>query len=284
MVLGEGHEFMSTNVTEFQRRGYVAPHLVTLLDAEPTLQVGVLGALTVTLADGTAVPRAAFKTAKNRHLLRILAWQNGYPVRCELLVEALWPHVRGDRGRASLRTSASFLRRTLGGHVVREADALVLRNADVDVTSFESFCVRTRTAFGSGDLAAGLEEADAALRLYRGELSEDEPAPDLLDRGAQHLARTRTELCLESADVCLRLGRYTDAVRLAGEVFEQDPCCERACRTLMRGYDRLSERTMALRSFDRCRRSLADELGIGASAATQSIFTEILLQDDHIVA
>jgi hypothetical protein len=36
---------------------------------------------------------------------------------------------------------------------------------------------------------------------------------------------------------------------------------------------------MALKVYDRCRRSLADELGVGTSAATRSIFAMLLLDD-----
>jgi SARP family transcriptional regulator, regulator of embCAB operon len=269
---------MSTNAVVSDPRSLLH-RAVPLVAAQQLVQVHLLGTLDVRLADGRCIPRAAFKTIKNRHLLRLLAWNSGYPVRCELLVEALWPDAPQERGRASLRTAASSLRRTLGGHVAREADALVLEYAQVDVTRFRLLSERARSAFRGGDLPGGLEVAEAALHLYRGEVSADEPTLDLLADAARQLGRMRTELCLESAEANLHLGRYSEAIRVAGQIFEDDMSCERSCRALMRAYARLGERGMALKVYDRCRRSLADELGVGTSAATRSIFAMLLLDD-----
>src|ERR671921_464271 len=59
---------------------------------------------------------------------------------------------------------------------------------------------------------------------------------------------------------------------------------ERANRALMRGYRGLGETSRALQVYERCRRTLADEVGADPSPSTQALHMELLSDDPVEVA
>jgi SARP family transcriptional regulator, regulator of embCAB operon len=250
--------------------------------ARPTAHVRLFGTLRVIRSDGTEVAAGEFRTAKTRHLLRLLALQAGDPVGTSRLVDLLWPAVPESRGRASLRTAASQLRTTLrANHVIRVGDTLQLCDVDVDVIRFQDAATRAHRALAASDHRTGLARTRLALRLYSGPLAEDEPWLDPILHARARLALQLQELLLAAGDASLALGRPQEAIRLADRALAEDGACERACRQLMLAYGRLGERSMALRAYDRFRRTLARELGVSPSASTQALHLELIADSDH---
>jgi DNA-binding SARP family transcriptional activator len=247
----------------------------------PLIRIRMLGALRVQRADGTEVGAGEFRTSKTRHLLRLMALQQGEPIRVESLVDVLWPTVPPERGRASLRTAASQLRRTLAAdHVARVGEGLILHGAEVDTWRFQREGELALQCFAHRDLEVGLHHARAALARYQGDLADDEPYLDPIQRAREQLAARYEQLLLEGATAALRLGYLQEAVELAEQALQRDACCERACRTLMRAFVGLSERAMALRVYDRCRRAMAAELGVGPAGETRALYQQLLIDAD----
>jgi SARP family transcriptional regulator, regulator of embCAB operon len=237
----------------------------------------LFGALRAIRTDGSEAFASDFRTAKTRQLLRLLALQDGDPVRVDTLIDLLWHTVPVGRGRASLRTAACQLRSTLrANHVVRVGDTLQLRDVEVDVTRFQHEAVRARRALTAGDLRRGLARAHLALRLYAGPLAEDEPWLDPILQAQAQLAMQRRELQLAAGGAALELDRPHDAIGLVASVLDDDGTCERACRLLMLAYGQLAERSMALRVYERFRRTLAEELGVSPSADTAAMYLDLL--------
>jgi SARP family transcriptional regulator, regulator of embCAB operon len=245
-------------------------------------QVRLFGALRVVRSDGSEAEASEFRTRKTRHLLRLLALQAGDPIGTSRLVDLLWPAVPESRGRASLRTAASQLRTTLrANHVIRVGDSLQLCDVDVDVLRFQDAATRAQRALAASDHRTGLARTRLALRLYSGPLAEDEPWLDPILQARARLALQLQELLLAAGDAALALGRPHEAIHLAERVLAEDGACERACRQLMHAYGRLSERSMALRVYDRFRRTLAQELGVSPSASTQALHLELIADSDQ---
>lgn len=245
---------------------------------ETCLEVRLLGELAVRRLDGTWAHSATFRTMKTRHLLRLLALQPGVPRRIEPMLEQLWPDVPTSRARASLRTAACQLRRSLAcpEAVVRIGDALVLERVQVDACRFEAGARTALRCLRSGRLQEGLGRALSALELYRGDLADDEPYFEPLLEAQRRLQDQLRELLLEAAGAALELGEVPLSVELSERALTLEPVCERASRLLMSAYLRLDEPGMALRVYERCRRIVADELGTFPAAATQRLHLEIL--------
>jgi DNA-binding SARP family transcriptional activator len=264
----------------FADRGAVTACGVGGADRAATMRVEMLGALRVRRADGSTVHAHAFKTVKTRHLLRLLALHAGRPVRSSWLVESLWPDVPDARGRASLRTAVCELRRSLGAaHVARRGDQLVLCDAEVDVVEFERHAGRSLRAVAARDAGLAVSLARQATALYRGGLAEDDPVFRELAAPRAELERLHGELLLQAAAASLHLRRPSEAIGFAHRIFTADPCSERAARALMEAYHRLGELAGALRVYDRCRRAMAEELGVSPSAETRKAYERLLASD-----
>lgn len=243
-----------------------------------TRRVALLGDLRVRTADGLDLHPQVFKTAKTRHLLRLLALQVDRRVPVEVLLEALWPEVPEPRGRASLRTAASLLRRTFAGERLgRVGDALVLHDVEVDVARFCREADLALRSFDDQDAIVGLEHARVALSSYRGNLAEDEPYLAALQAPAAQLALQHQHLLVESAGVALQLGRLHDAVALGERAVEVDSASERACGTLIRALMQLGERAAAFRAYERCCRELAEEFRARPSPPLRRLHDELLV-------
>ena len=255
----------------YERRGLGAR------TADGVTAIRLFGCLTVRSADGRQVPASAFRTAKTRHLLRLLALGGGAPVRTDRLLEQLWPDAAGGRERASLRTATAQLRRVLGPDAVLRTETTIrLVGCWVDVVEFESLAERALRAFAGEADTDGIPEALRAVGLYRGHLADDEPYLDPVLQARRRLRDLLGELLLETAAAHLRAASPGDAVALAGRVADGEPTSERACRLLMCGYAALGEPSRALRAFDRCRRALAEELGASPSPATARLHLQLL--------
>jgi pentatricopeptide repeat protein len=241
------------------------------------IEIRLLGDLSVRRADGSLVQPHEWRTGKAADLLRLLALEAGKPVRISTLLDRLWPDVDESRGRASLRTAASAVRRALGSDCVeRQLDGVALRGAWVDVEELRAAAVEGRAAMRAGDHARVLEQARVAQALHRGEFRAHNDDSEWADRVRSCLGRLRHELLAEGADAAAAVGAFDEAVDFATRLVEADPTSERAHRALIRGYAGLGEFDEALRVFERCRRMLATELGVDPSPRTLQLHAELL--------
>ena len=241
------------------------------------IEVRLLGPLRVRRADGQHVQDRDWRTTKNSDLLRWLALQAGEPVPVEVLTDKLWPDADEARGRSSLRTAVSQIRRVLGADAVeRVAGGLVLTGCWVDAPAFLELAedVARHVRLGRWlEAFAAAREADA---LYVADMPVADGAPPALVEHAAVLATAHQRLLGDAAEAALELGWVRDAVELAERLREVDPVSERASRALMLGYAGAGEVHHALQEYERCRRVLAEELGVDPSPQTQAAHLKVL--------
>src|SRR5687768_9697711 len=89
------------------------------------LEVFLLGEFRV-VVDGHLLPPIAWKHRRTSDLVKLLALSPSHRLGSERVIDALWPHLPPDAGRAALHKAASQIRSLLG-----RADAVVLRSGDV---------------------------------------------------------------------------------------------------------------------------------------------------------
>ncbi|GAB2884849.1 hypothetical protein GCM10027026_40370 [Myroides odoratimimus subsp. xuanwuensis] len=244
---------------------------------EPWVRVFVLGDFVVLRHDGTSIPEHEWRTGKNRDLLRLLALQNGSPVRVAGIIDKLWPDVPEDRARASLRTAVSHLRRVLGPQCISRRDAgLVLAHAWVDAAAFETRATQVHAAWREGDFETALALAEAAEHLYADDFRASNDDSDWAARARAGLVRRRHDLLVDAAEAALELGRFRHALDHARAAVILDATAERAQRALMRAHAELGEVGSALRVFEVYRTSLAEELGIDPSPQTLDLHVQLL--------
>lgn len=240
-------------------------------------EVRLLGPLRVRTGDNALLTGRAFGTTKNADLLRWLALHPGDPVSAETLAAGLWPDTDGTKARASLRTALAHVRRLLGHSAIeRVGEGLALRGAWVDAGAFTDLvddCLRRRREGRPAEAFRIAREADA---LYPADMPVGADTPGPLVRHAERLGLVRTRLLTEAAEIALELGWPRDALDIAVRLVGLDPMSEQASRTLMRAWAGLGETRHALDEYERCRRTLADELGVDPSPETQQVRLDVL--------
>ncbi|HKG51671.1 MAG TPA: BTAD domain-containing putative transcriptional regulator [Actinomycetales bacterium] len=245
-----------------------------------TAEVRVLGTLRARRTDGTMVEPRDWRTGQTADLLRMLALHVDEPVPVDVLLEALWPSVDERRGRASLRSAASRIRTALGeGCVVRRLGGLVLTNAWVDAHAFTALAREARRHVVTGALAQAVTTTREAESLYLDDFRAHHDSADWAVAERATLSATYRQLLADAADAAVSLSWWYDAVDLAERSLAAEPLSERAYRALMRGYRGLGEASRALQVYERCRRTLADEVGADPSPSTQALHLELLSEE-----
>jgi predicted ATPase/DNA-binding SARP family transcriptional activator len=253
------------------------------------LAVVLLGSLQVTRG---GEPVRDFGYDKVRALLAFLAVEADRPHRREELAALLWPEADDEAARHGLRQALATLRRAIGEATADSPSLLVMRDAIgfdrsselwVDVSALEALldaCDRHphRHADGCVECAQRLEEAVA---LYRGDFLTGF-APALGATFEEWALSQRERLRRRVLEALARLGAYhlqRGKLERARDAIERqlvlDPWRESAHRELMRIHWQRDERAAALAQYDRCRRSLADELGVEPEAETTALWEEI---------
>jgi DNA-binding SARP family transcriptional activator len=237
----------------------------------------MLGPLQVTRVDGTQVQPREWRTGKTTDLLRLLALRFDDPVPVGPLIDALWPSADRRHGQASLRTAASQIRQVLGqDSLTRSPTGLSLRGVRVDVVAFRSLAaeVNRLMAVGKlGEIAAIARRADA---LYRGELRAFDDGAEWAQSERRRLNRTRNTLLCDAAEASMAGGIVRDALDYAARAVADDPFSERASRLLMLSYAGRGEISPAIREYERCRKLLAEELGVDPSPQTRAVHLQLL--------
>jgi DNA-binding SARP family transcriptional activator len=246
----------------------------------PDLRIRILGDLEVQRPDGTIVGCDEWRTGKTMDLLRILALNNGRPVRLASVIDKLWPSVSPDKARASLRTAGSQIRRAAHVNCIgRQNGGLLLQGAWVDARLFLDDARRVQVAAQAGLHERALALSRAAERLYRGDFHAHDDESPWARAEREHLAQSRQRMLCDAAESAIELGRYRDAVVLAGTAVQIDRSSEAAHRALMRAHAELGEIGSALRVFEGFRTHLAEELGADPSAQTRALHMSLLRGD-----
>jgi DNA-binding SARP family transcriptional activator len=241
------------------------------------IRVSLLGEFEVVRADGSSVAPEEWRTGKTADLLRLLALDNGRPVRPERLIDKLWPDAAPDRARASLRTACSQVRRAIATNcVVRERGGVVLTGASVDVAAFREVHRRITHAAAIGHHPEVLALADTAEQLYRGDFRAYADDSVWASTEREHLRQLRQLLLCDAARSALARRRHREALLYARTAQLVDPDSEIANRLLMRAHAATGEVSSALRLFESYRTHLAEELGADPSPQTQAVYLHLL--------
>jgi DNA-binding SARP family transcriptional activator len=226
---------------------------------------------------------------KPRQLLAILLLERGHVVSKQRLAELLWNDTTPVNVAATLDTYASTLRHHLepdrrgpgryllgGGGGLRVPAELV----ELDLDRFDRLLHDADQHARRGDRAAARSVLESALSLVRGSVLEEEPHAAWAVRVRERYLERELSARLAAGEHALASGDPAGAVTHAQAVLDADPLREAGHRVLMHAYYRLGRQDEALRSFDRCRQVLADELGVDPLPETVELHAAVLRRDD----
>ncbi|WP_433261049.1 BTAD domain-containing putative transcriptional regulator [Actinosynnema sp. CS-041913] len=240
------------------------------------VEIRLLGAVEV-VADGRVVEVGA---PRQRHVLAVLAAEQGRPVRPEVVVERVWGEQRPQQVPPSLHTYISQLRRALapvGVTITRHAGGYVcpVEPSTVDVHRFAALVARARAAEDAAE-AVGLWEQ--ALGLWRGDpvLGLD---TQWADQWRTRLHDERTAAELDHIDGLLRVGRHGEALPVLAARVEDRPLDERLAGQYLTALYRSGRQSDALARYHAVRERLAEDLGADPGPDLQALYQRILTAD-----
>ena len=224
---------------------------------------------------------------RQRAVLARLAAAEGRFVSVDRLVEDLW----GDAASASITTTLhgylSRLRSSLHdpGRIRREGSgyALELAAEEVDARRFEQLAASGRQAL-TRDPESAVGQFEQALALWRGPAYADLTDMDWARVAATRLDELRWSVAEARFDAMLQLGWHDAMIASIEEAMHENPLRERFAAQLMLGLYRAGRQSEALRTYERTRRLLLDELGLDPSPELVRLEAAILAHEPWLAA
>lgn len=235
------------------------------------MRVSVLGQLTVTNDDGTVLP-AGELPRRARQVFAVLAARHDRIQSKDGLADAVWGDELPGNHVAALEHYVSVIRRRIQPQGSAASWFIVTRSGgylfDTERVELDLAVVRSRIrgldAVPPGSLER-LSLHEEILALAQELPFPEDPYADWAEsaRGEVQIAAVSTRLELAAAILPTNAAR---SLRLAQEAIELNPFLEHAYRAAMAAAVAMGRPDDALRLFERCRRLLDEELGVGPSA------------------
>ena len=246
------------------------------------LRVQLLGSFAV-LRNGQPLAAREWHSQQTRTILKVLLTRKGHVVPADQLLEILWPEDDPDTARRRLHVRISQLRRVLNPD---DPSAYVLTveggytfnpDADcwLDTVEFEARAEWGRRCQESGNLDEAVTTYETARALYRGDFLEEDLYEDWAFAERERLREQFLTVLTELAECYACQGRYRRAIACCREVLAADPYREAVYVRLMLYHYYAGEQIQALRTYERCRQALADELGVEPLPATTTLAEQI---------
>jgi WD40 repeat protein/DNA-binding SARP family transcriptional activator/energy-coupling factor transporter ATP-binding protein EcfA2 len=239
-----------------------------------------LGPVTVDGADGTLAPR-------ERVVLAALTVRRGEVVSAEMLADAWWGERVPPTWTKALQGCVVRLRKVLGAHAIEtrpQGYCLVVPADEVDAGRFERQMARAQELLTLGEPDRAAFVVDEALGLWRGralvELEGWEPGRV----EAARLEGLRLDAEELRVDAVVRAGRFREVLAEAQVRVAEEPLREHRWRLLALAQYQAGRQGDALRTLQRARRVLAEELGLDPGPDLVALEESILRQDPSLIA
>lgn len=236
-------------------------------------------------ARGVVVDEQRFPGRQGRLVFAYLLAAQGRPVPRDELADALWGDGPPARWEKALSVLVSKLRALLNECGIDGSASLTSAfgcyqltlpaGTWIDVAEADEAATAAERGLAAGDLEAARANASIAESLARRTFLPGEDG--------RWVGETRAELreilvraldCLAEAN--RRSGDPAAAVRAADELIVLEPFRERGYRLLMQAQSAAGNDAEALRTYERCRTLLAEELGAYPSPDTEAVHRELL--------
>ena len=255
-----------------------ADNLCAHLDAWPfPVKIITMGRFEI-LKNGEPLVFSGKEQKRPLELLKTLITFGGGDVPKEYVIDALWPDIEGDLASKSLDTTLSRLRRLLGGDnlILYRGGSLTINPLYCRVDSIVLGRLLHHIEECDPEHDDGMAPGDRALALHRG--------PFLPGDARHHRTTARRETLRNGVlRIALRAGRHHEragnwdrAIGYYTRGIAIDCLAEEFYRRLMICQRQLGNYSDAVRTYQRCRDLLRDELNIAPSPRTTAIYTAII--------
>ncbi len=221
-----------------------------------------------------------------QHLLAYLLLYRQRTHPREILAGTLWGETDDERARACLNTALWRLRKALESCQMRKGTFLVTTvrgdvgiNPDaplrMDVAQFEERSNLISTWPSHPPSLCEVDEVEKALTLYKGEL--------LAGFYEDWILQERERLHCLYIDVLTallyahrHLGNVTRSVEFGLRILKEEPFREDIHLEVMQLYQEAGQRFMAIRHYEKCKKTLEVEMGMAPSEKTRLFYESLL--------
>ena len=212
--------------------------------------------------------------------MRLLASPNR-AVPIDTLADDVWEGEPPLAAASTLQSHVSALRQLLGPErlVFSEGGYRVsVQPGELDVSQFDADVERGRHEIANANTSAGLEMLEKGLGRWRGSPFADVAGVAWTLPPTARLNEQRNEAIEDALEARLALGLHREVCRLGEEAVAAEPFRERRWAALMVALYRTGRQADALRSYQRARNLLREELGIDPSPQLVRLEGDILAQ------
>jgi len=210
--------------------------------------------------------------ARRRAVLALLAVAAGRSLSRHDLITGLWPDGPPASATNIIQTHVKHLRRLIEPDRRPRLSSMVLRTVgdgyaldptafDIDLVSFRRLAGGATEAFRAGRPLQAAELFRQALRLWQGAPVADLPLLADHPRIVALLDERRTAL-LQYGRCMIGAGSGGEVIVALEELAREQPLDETVLATLIDAYRATGQRARAFEEYHRCRRRLAEELGV----------------------
>ena len=216
--------------------------------------------------------------------LGYLATEHRRPVSRDELADIVWAGCPPPTWPHALRNAVNRARRALDGAGLTGAEVVTAASgcyrlclppgAVIDVERAAASLQEARQAL-AGNGRAALEAADEAVALSAGQFLSG-LGGDWVEGRQSALGELHLSALEALSEARTMTGDAPGAVDAAAESLRRQPFRESAHLRLIQAHAGAGNRAEALRAYERCRRVLAEELGVSPSAATEAVYRRLV--------
>lgn len=251
-----------------------------IVNASPRLEIRAFGEPVVKL-DGKPITR--WRMAKAMELCFYLL-DCKHPIRKERLISAFWEEL-DERIPQTFYSTIHYLRKALGGEstIRSRAGTYMLDLAAIygpqgvwyDVATFEELYAQGKQALANKVDEEACMAFESMIELYRGDYVQPFYS-DWCGSRRDELQRAYLDAQHQLALLAWHAEKIEKSTAHWQQMLVVDPCLEEAHYGLMRCYIRLGKRGLALRQYQRCTRTLQQELGTLPGPAIQNLYRRLM--------
>jgi DNA-binding SARP family transcriptional activator len=252
-----------------------------------SVRVNLAGRLEVE-TDGRKLDATRLPGRQGRVVLAYLVAERDRPVPSEELAEAVWGSMPPPTWRPALRGAVSKVRGFLEELELPADDMLTSSSgcyrlvlpgdATVDIELAAGQVDVAERALAGGDPERALGAAGTARAIAGRPLLPGQEG-GWVERRRAAWQQVRVRALQVVVDAWLARGHGEEAVRPASELVGLEPFRESAHLRLLRAHAAAGDRGEALRAYERCRRLLAEELGVDPSPELEAAYLELLREE-----
>lgn len=226
----------------------------------------------------------AWTTKRARDIFCYIATSRHRRVDKDVLIEAFWRDEELAVIEKNFHPTISHIRKALNSNQSFKQNFLVFRdgayqlNAElsysIDAEEFETAVAEAEKAKRDKDAEAFRTNLETANELYRGEYMAG-IYEDWAEERRHYFAEQHSRVLNALAKISFTDKSWSNALRFANQILQNDPYREDAHRLIMKIYAAQGKRSSVVEQFETLQSLLKKELGVHPAPETRKIFQEL---------